>query len=68
MVAFGQLESVWPISGSVLIQDGKLYCVAGRNMFLDGGLRMIILNPVTGELVDENVMDHRVPGTDKELP
>jgi outer membrane protein assembly factor BamB len=68
MGSYGQLESVWPISGSVLIQGGKLYCVAGRSMFLDGGLRMLILDPMTGELIDENVMDNRVPGTDKELP
>ncbi len=67
LMAYGQLESVWPLSGSVLIQDGKLYCVAGRSMFLDGGLRMVILQPETGQLLAENVMDHRVPGTEKPL-
>jgi hypothetical protein len=36
-------------------------------MFLDGGLRMVILKPKTGELISENVMDRRVPGTDKDL-
>jgi len=67
LMAYGQLESVWPLAGSVLIQDGKVYCVAGRSMFLDGGLRMVILKPETGELVAENVMDSRVPGTRKNL-
>lgn len=67
LMAYGQLESVWPLAGSVLVQDGKLYCVAGRSMFLDGGLRMLILNPGTGELLSENVMDSRVPGTRKHL-
>jgi outer membrane protein assembly factor BamB len=67
LVAYGQVESVWPLPGSVLIQDGKLYCVAGRSMFLDGGLRMVILKPETGELVSENVMDRRVPGTEQHL-
>jgi len=67
LMAYGQIESVWPLAGSVLIQDGKLYCVAGRSMFLDGGLRMLILKPETGELVAENVMDGHVPGTDKRL-
>ncbi len=67
LMSYGQLESVWPLAGSVLIQDGKLYCVAGRSMFLDGGLRMVILNPETGELVSENVMGDRVPGTEKNL-
>ncbi len=67
LMSYGQLESVWPLAGSVLIQDGKLYCVAGRSMFLDGGLRMVILKPETGELVAESVMDRHVPGTDQIL-
>jgi outer membrane protein assembly factor BamB len=67
LMAYGQLESVWPLSGSVLVQDGKLYAVAGRSMFLDGGLRMVILKPETGELLSETVMDTQVPGTEKHL-
>jgi len=67
LTAYGQLESVWPLSGSVLIQGDKLYCVAGRSMFLDGGLRMVILKPETGELISENVMDRHVPGSEKQL-
>lgn len=67
LMAYGQLESVWPLAGSVLVEGGKLYCVAGRSMFLDGGLRMVILDPGTGELVSENVMDRQVPGTEKQL-
>lgn len=38
----------------------RLYCVAGRSMFLDGGLRMVILDPASGELIAENVMDSLV--------
>ena len=67
VMSFGQLESVWPLAGSVLIRDDKLYTVAGRSMFLDGGLRMVILNAQTGELISENVMDRKVPGTDKQI-
>ena len=67
LMSYGQPESVWPLAGSTLIQDGRLYCVAGRSMFLDGGLRMLILNPETGKLLHENVMDSRIPGTDKHL-
>jgi len=67
LMSYNQPESVWPLSGSTLIEDDKLYCVAGRSMFLDGGLRMLILNAETGELLHENVMDRKVPGTDKEL-
>jgi len=72
LISYGQAESVWPISGSVLIQSdpagkARLYCVAGRSMFLDGGLRMIILDPSTGKLVAENVMDDKVPASGKNL-
>ncbi len=67
LMSYGQPESVWPLSGSTLVQDDRLYCVAGRSMFLDGGLRMLILKPETGELIYENVMDTKVPGTKKQL-
>jgi len=60
IVSYGQLESIWPVSGSVLIQNDKLYCIAGRNMFLDGGLKMLIIDPLTGELVNETIMDRTV--------
>ncbi|MBS3777573.1 MAG: PQQ-binding-like beta-propeller repeat protein, partial [Bacteroidales bacterium] len=67
IMSYGQLESAWPISGSVLVEDDKLYCVAGRSMFLDGGLQMAVLNPQTGEMISKNVMDSKVPGSDKNL-
>jgi outer membrane protein assembly factor BamB len=38
MVAFEQVESVWPVHGSVLIQNDRVYCVAGRSVFMDGGI------------------------------
>ena len=31
LVSYGQLESVWPAPGSVLVQDGSVYFVAGRS-------------------------------------
>jgi outer membrane protein assembly factor BamB len=73
LISYGQAESVWPVSGSVLIARGasagqtRLYCVAGRSMFLDGGLRMVVLDPQTGKLISENVMDNTVPGTGQDL-
>lgn len=50
--AYGQLESAWPISGAVLVQDDKVYASAGRSSFLDGGIFLYCLNPVTGELLN----------------
>jgi len=61
IVAFEQLESTWPVHGSVLVHDGVLYCTAGRNIFLDGGIRLLRLDPLTGRKLSETVMDERDP-------
>jgi len=65
--AFEQIESVWPVSGSVLVQNDSLYCIAGRSMFLDGGLRMLRLDPKTGKKLSEIVMDENDPYTKTNL-
>ena len=49
--AFGQLESAWPVSGSVLILDDTLYFAAGRSSYLDGGIFVYALDPSTGKLL-----------------
>lgn len=49
--AYGQLESKWPVSGSVLILNDTLYFAAGRCSYLDGGIFIYALNPRTGELL-----------------
>jgi outer membrane protein assembly factor BamB len=67
LLAFGQLESVWPVHGSVLALDGAVYCVAGRSMFLDGGLRLCRLDITTGRLLSETALTDRDPGTDRDL-
>ena len=60
---FEQVESVWPVHGSVLVQDNVLYCVAGRSIFLDGGLTLLRLDPKTGRKLSETIMDDRDPET-----
>jgi outer membrane protein assembly factor BamB/ubiquinone/menaquinone biosynthesis C-methylase UbiE len=67
IVSLNQVESAWPVSGSVIVNDDVLYCLAGRNMFFDGGLRMVLLNPTTGKLIGEQVMDENDPRTGKNL-
>ncbi len=69
--SYGQIESVWPVHGSVLVLEGPeqgvdrpvLCCVAGRSMFLDGGLRFLKLDPKTGRKLAERVLDARDPDT-----
>ena len=36
------------LEASILLRDGELWCIAGRSLFLDGGLRLIRLDPATG--------------------
>jgi len=57
LCSYGQLESVWPAHGSVLIKDGKLFCVGGRSSFLDGGLPFVRLDALTGKLEAESMLD-----------
>lgn len=65
--AYGQLESVWPVHGNILVEDGVACFVAGRSMFLNGGMRLIRLDPETGETISETVLDENIPGTGKTL-
>jgi outer membrane protein assembly factor BamB len=51
LVAYDGIESVWPVSGSVLVLDGDVYAVAGRCAFVDGGLRFCRLDAATGSVL-----------------
>ncbi len=63
LVAFDQVESVWPVHGSVLVREGVVTLVAGRSIYLDGGLRFLRLDAATGRLLGEQVFDDRDPET-----
>ena len=67
VVSFGQVESVWPVHGSVLVHGGVLYCVAGRSMYLDSGLRLWRLDPKTGRVLSRTVLDDKEAATGKDL-
>ncbi|MFP4058184.1 MAG: PQQ-binding-like beta-propeller repeat protein [Candidatus Brocadiia bacterium] len=69
LVAYDQLESVWPVPGNVLVcqpagRDHPVaYLVAGRGSYVDGGMHLYGLHPRTGEVVVERRIDHRDPQT-----
>jgi outer membrane protein assembly factor BamB len=62
-VACGQLESVWPVTGSVMVRDGLVYCTAGRSSYLDGGMVLYRLDLATGGLLGEKCFYDRDPQT-----
>ncbi len=67
IVVYEQLESKWPVHGSVLIEDGVAYFVAGRSVFVDGGMRYYRLDVRTGKVLGQKVLDEREPKSGKSL-
>ena len=64
VVVDDQLESVWPVPGSVLVLDGVAYFAAGRSTYLDGGITLYGLDAATGEKRHEtrHAVDHDKDG------
>ena len=67
LVAYDQVESAWPVSGAVLVANDSVYCVAGRSVFLDGGMRLLRLDPRTGQKLAETILDDTDPETGEDL-
>jgi outer membrane protein assembly factor BamB len=65
--AYGQLESIWPVHGAVLVQNDTLYATAGRSSYLDGGIVLYRLDPLTGEQLSRTVVHHLDPETGEQL-
>jgi outer membrane protein assembly factor BamB len=57
LFAYEQLESVWPVHGSVLVDDkpsggvAVAYFAAGRSSRIDGGIRLYALEVTTGKVL-----------------
>jgi len=62
-----RMEADHPVHGNVLVMNDRLYTVAGRSMFTDGGIRFLILDALTGRKIKEHIMDDKVPGTNEPL-
>jgi len=57
IVAYGQLESAWPVPGAVLISDGIAYFAAGRQPFADGGIQVFAIDPGIGRRLWSHRLD-----------
>jgi outer membrane protein assembly factor BamB len=68
LVAYDQVESVWPVNGNVLVVEGDAYFVAGRSGCLDGGLYVYRLKLTTGEVLAQTCVYRRDPDTGAQLP
>lgn len=63
MFVNGQLESVWPVHGSILVKDDEIIAAAGRSSYLDGGIHLYRLEPATGQLISQTVIYSPDPAT-----
>jgi len=66
ITAYGQLESVSPVHGSVLIDDGAAYFTAGRSSYVDGGIDLYRLEAQTGKILSTNRIYSPDPETGKQ--
>ncbi len=52
----GQVESVSPCLGSVLVRDGEVLATAGRNSYMDSGIDICRIDPTTGKLLSRSAV------------
>ena len=63
LIAHDQLESVWPVHGSTLVENGAVYVAAGRNSYFDDGISLYKLDLITGKTLLSKHCDSRDPKT-----
>ena len=66
---FDQIESAWPVHGSVLVEGGVAYFTAGRSTYLDGGIRVYGLDPASGKILHKGLLEgpHRYIGGERSV-
>jgi len=65
ITSFDQVESTWPVHGSVLVTrdpstssgQATAYFTAGRSTYLDGGIRVYGLEPTTGKILHKGLLE-----------
>ncbi len=60
-----QLESLWPVHGTVLVIDNNVYFAAGRSSYIDDGIYIYKVNLLTGKPIKEQKIYFRDPETGK---
>ncbi|MEE8451796.1 MAG: PQQ-binding-like beta-propeller repeat protein [Thermoguttaceae bacterium] len=63
-VAEDQVESLWPVHGSVLVLDDVVYCAAGRSTWIDRGIYLYALEPTTGRVLHKSHFESTHPRRD----
>ncbi|MHC4703907.1 MAG: outer membrane protein assembly factor BamB family protein, partial [Planctomycetota bacterium] len=63
LVSYGQIESVWPVPGSILILDDNAYFASGRSSYIDGGMHLYKLDARSGEVLAQVRLNDRDPVT-----
>jgi outer membrane protein assembly factor BamB len=66
--ARNQLESAWPVHGSILVKDNIAYAAAGRSSYLDSGIFLYELDPVNGNILKKRILYSPDPETDEMIP
>jgi outer membrane protein assembly factor BamB len=67
MVAFGQVESPWPVHGTVLVMNSLAYVAAGRSTLIDGGAHFYALGPRSGKVVHYRRVEQPRPDLSKDI-
>ena len=64
-VALDQVASLWPVRGSVLVQEGVAYVAAGRSSYIDDGIFLFALDPATGKVLSSGRVQTEHPTLNK---
>jgi outer membrane protein assembly factor BamB len=67
IMAYGQLESAWPVAGGILVKEGVALVAAGRAADADGGMVVHAMDPATGEIRWSKRIDDAIYGVQEPL-
>ncbi len=67
IAAYGQVESPWPVHGSVLMLNSLAYFAAGRSTLVDGGAHFYGVDPQSGKVVHYCHVEQSQPDLAKDI-